>query len=338
VSLLAVEALSKEYQVAAGAFTRRPLAAVDHVSLGVRDGETLGVVGESGSGKSTLARCILQLERPSGGTVTFDGRELTTLGGRELRGVRRLLQMVFQDPAASLNPRLRVGYTVAEPVRLHGLRKGGVAVGARVEELLRAVGLGPEHLDRYPHQLSGGQQQRVAIARALACEPRLVALDEPTSALDVSVQAALLALLRDLQARLGLAYLFISHDLAVVSAMAGRLMVMYLGQVVEEGAAAELLARPRHPYTQALVSAVPRDTPWAEPARLVVAGEPGSSLARAAGCRFAPRCPWAVGRCREEPQPLRPVGAGHAAACWRAAAGELPPWPGMAGPHRAEVE
>jgi oligopeptide/dipeptide ABC transporter ATP-binding protein len=327
VSLLAVAALSKTYPVATGVFARRPLVAVDRASLQLREGETLVLVGESGSGKSTLARCILQLERPSGGTVTFGGRELTTLAGRELRPMRRLLQMVFQDPAASLNPRLRVGYTVAEPLRLHGLRAGPAAVRARVDELFGWVGLPPRHVDRYPHQLSGGQQQRVAIARALACEPRLVALDEPTSALDVSVQAALLALLRDLQARLGLAYLFISHDLAVVSAMARRVMVMYLGQVVEGGPTGELLARPRHPYTRALVSAVPRDTPWAEPARLVVTGEPGSALARPPGCRFAPRCPWAVARCRDEPQPLRPIDPGHAVACWRAVAGELPAWP-----------
>ncbi len=327
MSLLTVSTLAKEYRVPGGAFTRRTLRAVDGVSLALGEGETLGLVGESGSGKSTLARCILQLERPTGGSVLFEARELTALGGRALRGVRRRLQMVFQDPAASLNPRLRVGYTVAEPVRLHGLRRGEAAVRSRVEELFAWVGLGREHVRRYPHQLSGGQQQRIAIARALACEPRLVALDEPTSALDVSVQAALLALLRDLQARLGLAYLFISHDLAVVSAMADRLMVMYLGQVAEAGPAAELLARPRHPYTRALVSAVPRDIPWAEPARLIVGGEPGSALAPPPGCRFAPRCPWAVGRCRSEPQPLRPVAPDHAAACWRAEAGELPAWP-----------
>jgi peptide/nickel transport system ATP-binding protein len=326
-NLLAVRELSKEYRVASGAVTRRSITAVDRVSFALAPGETHGLVGESGSGKSTLARCILQLERPSGGTVTFDGRELTALGGRELRGVRRLLQMVFQDPAASLNPRLRVGYTVAEPLRLHALRRGEPAIRARVEELFGWVGLGPEHVDRYPHQLSGGQQQRVAVARALACEPRLVALDEPTSALDVSVQAALLALLRDVQARLGLAYLFISHDLAVVSAMASRVMVMYLGQVVESGPTAALLATPRHPYTRALVSAVPRDTPWAEPARLLLTGEPGSALAGSPGCRFTPRCPWALARCRSEPQPLLPVGPEHAAACWRVAAGELPAWP-----------
>ncbi|HEV8674466.1 MAG TPA: ABC transporter ATP-binding protein [Methylomirabilota bacterium] len=326
MSLLAVAELSKEYRVPSGAFGRRPLAAVDRVSLRLREGETLGLVGESGSGKSTLARCILQLERPSGGTVTFQGRELTVLAGGALRRVRRLLQMVFQDPAASLNPRLRVGYTVAEPIRLHRLRSGEAAVRARVEELFGWVGLGPEHVARYPHQLSGGQQQRVAIARALACEPRLLALDEPTSALDVSVQAALLALLAELQSRLGLAYLFISHDLAVVSTMARRVMVLYLGQVVEEGPTAEILGRPRHPYTQALLSAVPRDVPWAEPARLVVRGEAASALAPPAGCRFAPRCPWVLPRCQDEPQPLQPVGADHGAACWRAAGGELPIW------------
>jgi oligopeptide/dipeptide ABC transporter ATP-binding protein len=285
----------------------------------------LAIVGESGSGKSTLARCVLQLERASGGSVRFEGRELTALGGRDLRPLRRRLQMVFQDPAASLNPRLRVGYAVAEPLRLHRLQTAESAVRARVEELFSAVGLDAGHAGRYPHQLSGGQQQRVAIARALACEPRLLALDEPTSALDVSVQAALLALLRDLQGRLGLAYLFISHDLAVVSAMAQRVMVMYLGQAVEEGPTTDILGRPRHPYTRALLSAVPRDTPWAEPARLVLAGEPASALAVTAGCRFAPRCPWVTGRCRTEPQSLEPVGPGHRAACWRASAGDLPP-------------
>jgi oligopeptide/dipeptide ABC transporter ATP-binding protein len=327
MSLLAVESLSKSYRVPGGAFTRRELTAVDGVSLGLDAGETVGVVGESGSGKSTLARCILQLERPTAGRVRFDGHDLTALGGRDLRPLRRHLQMVFQDPAASLNPRLRAGYAVAEPLRLHGLRGGDSQVRARVEELFAWVGLGPEHVDRYPHQLSGGQQQRVALARALACEPRIVALDEPTSALDVSVQAALLALLRQLQARLGLAYLFISHDLAVVSSLAGRLLVMYFGRVVEEGATAALLARPAHPYTRALLSAVPRDTPWAQPARLALAGEPGSALRPLPGCRFAARCPWALPRCREEPQPLQPIGPGQTAACWRAATGELPPWP-----------
>jgi oligopeptide transport system ATP-binding protein len=324
VSLLIASDLSKEYAVADGAFRRRRLRAVDRVSLAVAEGRTLGIVGESGSGKSTLARCLLQLERPSSGTVLFDGRNLTEIRGRLLRRTRRLVQLVFQDPAASLNPRLRVGATVREPIVLHGLRSGARAIRARVEELFRWVGLGPQYLDRYPHQLSGGQQQRVAIARALACEPRLIALDEPTSALDVSVQAALLALLRDLQTRLGLAYLFISHDLAVVSAMAQRVIVMYLGQILEEGPTAELLARPRHPYTRALVSAVPRDVPWAEPARLLVKGEPTSLLDDADGCRFALRCPWVAARCRTEPQALRAVRTDHRVACWRSAEGELP--------------
>jgi oligopeptide/dipeptide ABC transporter ATP-binding protein len=325
VSLLRVKELSKDYTVASGAFRHRALRAVDGVSLDLGPAATLGIVGESGSGKSTLARCVLQLERPSSGTVRFDGHELTSLEGRALRGMRRWLQLVFQDPAASLNPRLRVGATVAEPIRLHRLRPHASAVRARVEELFGSVGLGPEHVERYPHQLSGGQQQRVAIARALACEPRLIALDEPTSALDVSVQSALLALLRELQGQLGIAYLFISHDLAVVSAMAQRVIVMYLGHVVEEGPTSELLARPRHPYTQALVAAVPRDVPWAPSARLLLAGEPGSMLDAPRGCRFAPRCPWAVARCRTEPQPLRPIGTGHRVACWRSAEGELPP-------------
>jgi oligopeptide/dipeptide ABC transporter ATP-binding protein len=331
--VLTVTGLSKEYRVASGPFAWRRLRAVHRVSLALEPGATVGVVGESGSGKSTLARCILQLERPSSGTVQFDGRELTTLRGRELRATRRWLQLVFQDPAASLNPRLQVGSTVAEPVRLHRLRSGEAAIRGRLGELFRSVGLGPEHVERYPHQLSGGQQQRVAIARALACEPRLIALDEPTSALDVSVQAALLGLLRELQARLHLAYLFISHDLAVVSAMAHRVMVMYLGQVVEEGPTAALLSRPRHPYTRALIAAVPRDTPWAEPARLSLKGEPGTMLGDRVGCAFAPRCPWSVARCHTEPQPLRALGPEHRVACWRAVAGELPAWP-ESGPSR----
>ena len=324
MSLLVVSELSKEYVVATGGFRRRRLRAVDRVSFSLTEGATLGIVGESGSGKSTLARCVLRLEPPSSGSVLFDQRNLTELRGRALRRMRRWLQLVFQDPASSLNPRLRVDATVAEPIRLHGLREGATAIRARVEELFRSVGLGPEHIGRYPHQLSGGQQQRVAFARALACEPRLIALDEPTSALDVSVQAALLALLRDLQSRLGLAYLFISHDLAVVSAMAQRVFVMYLGQVVEEGPTTQLLARPRHPYTRALVSAVPRDVPWAEPARSLVTGEPTSTLERGRGCLFAPRCPWATMRCRTEPQTLRAVGTDHRAACWRSAEGEIP--------------
>jgi oligopeptide/dipeptide ABC transporter ATP-binding protein len=324
VSLLVVSELSKEYAVATGGFRRRLLPAVDHVSFSLTEGATLGIVGESGSGKSTLARCVLRLERPSSGSVRFDQRNLAELHGRALRRMRRWLQLVFQDPASSLNPRLRVDATVAEPIRLHGLREGTTAIRARVEELFRSVGLGPEHIGRYPHQLSGGQQQRVAVARALACEPRLIALDEPTSALDVSVQAALLALLRDLQTRLGLAYLFISHDLAVVSAMAQRVVVMYLGQLVEEGPTAQLLTRPRHPYTRALVSAVPRDVPWAEPARSLLTGEPTSTLERGRGCLFAPRCPWATIRCHTEPQTLRAVGTDHRAACWRSAEGDLP--------------
>ncbi len=295
---------------------------MDGVSLAVRPGETLGVVGESGSGKSTLGRCLLRLEEPSAGRVVFQGTNLMGLPGDRLRALRRRMQMVFQDPADSLNPRMTAGQTVMEPMGLHGLAHGAAA-RRRTVELFGMVGLSDAHLDRYPHQLSGGQQQRVAIARALAPQPDFIVLDEPTSALDVSIQAQLLNLLRDLQKRLGLSYLFISHDLSVVRYMANRVAVMYLGRIIEEGPTQELFADPRHPYTRALLSALPVDAPWERPERIVLRGEPPSPLNVPRGCPFAPRCPWALPPCHAESQPLQPVGPGRSAACWRSAAGEI---------------
>ncbi|MGH2348315.1 MAG: ABC transporter ATP-binding protein [bacterium] len=321
-ALVEVIELRKHYGVSAGLFRRQNLAAVDGVSLAVLPGETLGVVGESGSGKSTLGRCLLRLEEPSAGRVVFQGTDLTVLPGGRLRALRRHMQMVFQDPADSLNPRMTAGQTVMEPVTLHGVAHGAAA-RRRAAALFEMVGLSGAHLDRYPHQLSGGQQQRVAIARALAPQPDFIVLDEPTSALDVSIQAQLLNLLRDLQKRLGLSYLFISHDLSVVRYMADRVAVMYLGRIIEQGPTQELFANPRHPYTRALLSAIPVDEPGEQTQRIVLRGDPPSPLNVPRGCSFAQRCPWALQRCYAEPQTLQPVEPDRLAACWRSAAGEI---------------
>jgi len=320
--LLEIRDLSKHYAVPGGAFRRRVLHAVEQVSLRVQPGETVGVVGESGSGKSTLGRCVLRLEEPSAGSVIFRGIELTKLTPHRLRPLRRHLQMVFQDPSDSLNPRMTAGQAVLEPILLHGLA-AGLKAWERVAERFRVVGLSEAHLNRYPHQLSGGQQQRVAIARAMAVDPAFVVLDEPTSALDVSVQAQLLNLLRELQRRLGLSFLFISHDLAVVSYMSSRLAVMYLGRIVEEGPTRQVFGDPRHPYTRMLLSAVPVNVPWEARERITPRGEPPSPLSVPPGCPFAARCPWAVDRCRVEPQALQPIGDERTVACWRSAAGEI---------------
>jgi oligopeptide/dipeptide ABC transporter ATP-binding protein len=321
-ALLQVRNLTKHYVAAGWGFRRHLLPALNGVSLAVHPGETVGIVGESGSGKSTLGRCVLRLEDPTEGQVLFRGIDLARLSTVDLRRLRRRLQMVFQDPADSLNPRMTAGEAVREPLRLHQIAQGAAA-RERAAELFDLVGLTREHLDRYPHQLSGGQQQRVGIARALAAGPEFVVLDEPTSALDVSVQAQLLNLLKRLQRGMGLAYLFISHDLSVVGHMAQRVLVMYLGRVVEEGPTGPLFAQPAHPYTRALLSAVPVNVPWERPQRIVLRGEPPSSLRPPPGCAFAPRCPWAVERCHREPQALQPLGLERRVACWRRAAGEI---------------
>jgi oligopeptide/dipeptide ABC transporter ATP-binding protein len=320
--LLEARDLRKHYSVPRGVFKRVPLRAVDGVSFAVERGETLGIVGESGSGKSTLGRCLLRFEEPTAGRVLFAGTDVTALAAEPLRRLRRRFQMVFQDPYDSLNPRMTVGDAVLEPIFLHGIASGAEA-RQRVRERFDLVGLAGSHLGRYPHQLSGGQQQPVAIARALAADPELVVLDEPTSALDVSVQAQLLNLLRALQRRLGLSYLFISHDLSVVSYIAGRVLVMYLGRVVEEGPTRALFSDPKHPYTYALLSAIQVNEPWERRERVVLRAEPPSPLAAPPGCAFAQRCPWAVERCRREPQALQPIGPGRRAACWSSAAGEI---------------
>lgn len=320
--MLTVENLVKHYPIKTGAFKTDQVRAVDGVSLTVRRGETLGLVGESGCGKSTLGRVALLLERPTSGSVRLRDVDLTELGSRELRRLRPKLQMVFQDPLGSLNPRMKVSQTVAEPLLLHKLADAG-EVRAKVRDLFYRVGLSDELLDRYPHELSGGQQQRVGIARALAPNPELVVLDEPTSALDVSVQAKLINLLRRLKEEFDLTQVFISHDLSVIGYLTDRVAVMYLGEVVELGPTAEIFLKPRHPYTGALMSAVPGDDLLDRRTRLMLPGEVPSPIKPPPACRLAPRCPFAKDRCRQEKQVLRPVGNEHMVACWRAADGEI---------------
>jgi oligopeptide transport system ATP-binding protein len=318
--ILRLEDLTKHYRVRVGG-RRSVLHAVDGVTLEIRPGETVALVGESGSGKSTTALCALRLEEPTSGRVTFEGHELTSLPPGELRALRRRIQIVFQDPTESLNPRRTVGSTITEPLTVHGA--DSAAARRRSAELLELVGLQPDHARRYPHQLSGGQRQRVCIARALATDPSLLVLDEPTSALDVSVQAQILNLLAELQREIDLTYLFITHDLAIVRHLADRVLVMYAGQIVEEGPTAELFERPLHPYTRALLDAVPVDSPAQRRTRPTLRGEPYSPLDPPPGCRFAGRCPWAAEEC-EAPVELREAEAAHAVRCVGWFSGRVP--------------
>ena len=295
--------------------------AVDGISFAVEPGRTLGVVGESGCGKTTTAKLVLGLEEPTGGRMRFEGCDLRALDAAGRRNYRKSVQAVFQDPFASLNPRMRVGQIIAEPLVTNATIDGG-EVRRRVSELLDLLGLPERSADLFPHEFSGGQRQRIAIARALSLSPKLVVLDEPVSALDVSIRSQILNLLRDLQRRLGLAYVFISHDLAVVRHIADRIAVMYLGRIVESAPADALFAQPRHPYTQALLSAVPVPDPRARRERKILAGDVPSATAPPPGCHLHLRCPFAVERCRAERPALVDTG-GHAVACHRAA--ELPP-------------
>jgi len=312
-ALLEVRDLVKHFVIGRGI-----VRAVDGVSFSIERGETLGLVGESGCGKTTTGRCILQLERPTSGTVRFEGRELTALNQRELRAVRRKVQVIFQDPYSSLNPRMTVGQIIAEPIAVHNIVSGAAARAARVKDLLHRVGLLSQHASRYPHEMSGGQRQRVGIARALAMEPSLIVCDEPVSALDVSIQAQIINLLEDLQAEFGLTYLFIAHDLAVVRHISDRIAVMYLGWIVEVSPAEELYDNPLHPYTISLLSAVPIPDPEVERTRqpILLHGDVPSPAAPPQACRFHTRCPYVQPtRCSEEVPELRQVAPGHLVAC-----------------------
>ena len=326
--ILEVENLKKYFPIRTGMFSHTPLRAVDNVSFDVRQGETVGLVGESGSGKTTLGLCILRLIEPTEGKVLFEGKDFTQFDAAETRSLRQQFQIVFQDPLDSLNPRMTVGQTVAEPLQLHGLAIGRANVREQVIDLFKRVNLGPEHVDRYPHQLSGGQRQRAAIARALATNPKVVVLDEPTSALDVSVQAQLLNLLRTLQDDLGLSFVFISHDLAVVSHLSDRVAVMYLGEIIEFGPTDEVFKNPRHPYTMSLLSAIPGENLLDEHERIVLSGEIPSPLWPPPGCRFHTRCPFVQPECREQLQSLRPVedSSDHTVACNQVFDGDIPPF------------
>src|SRR5262245_46343719 len=315
--LLEVKSLKVHFPVKHGLFSRVKghVKAVDDVSFELAPGETLGLVGESGCGKTTLGRAIIRLIEPTAGSVLFEGEDITKLNGSELRTRRRGFQMIFQDPYGSLNPRMTVGQTIGEALDIHKLAESSSAREKRIIELLRSVGLDPTHAQRYPHEFSGGQRQRIGIARALAVEPKLIVCDEPVSALDVSVQAQILNLLQDLQAERGIAYLFIAHDLAVVEHVSRRVLVMYLGKIVELSAARALVASPKHPYTQALLSAVPVVDPDSKRQRILLAGDVPSPIDPPGGCPFHPRCPVAEPRCRTEVPVLRELTAGHWAAC-----------------------
>ena len=306
--------------------TSEVVHAVDGVSLEVRRGETLGVVGESGCGKSTLGRLLVRLLEPTSGTLRFGGEDITTLSQRELRPFRRELQMVFQDPYASLNPRRRVGEIVADPLEIHGVGNGE-EIRRRVLELLDVVGLSPHHVNRFPHEFSGGQRQRIGVARALALNPQLIVADEPVSALDVSIQAQVINLLDDLQDEFHLTYVFIAHDLGVIHHVSDRIAVMYLGVIVETAPADDLYARPIHPYTEALLSAIPDiDTGEEETPReqIVLEGEVPSPIAPPSGCRFHTRCPYATEICSEVRPPLADFGDGRYAACHHPLGGAVP--------------
>ena len=315
--LLQVKGLTKYFPIKGGLLSREVdrVHAVDGVTFSIAAGETLGMVGESGCGKSTTGRCILRLIEPSSGEVRFNGQDVTAMNPQALREVRRDMQIIFQDPFASLNPRMTVEAIIGEALTIHKLTKSPTEYQARVVDLLETVGLNADHMRRFPHEFSGGQRQRIGIARALAVSPKLIVCDEPVSALDVSIQAQVINLLEDLQAKMGLTYLFIAHDLSVVEHISNRVAVMYLGRVVEIAPSRELYTHPKHPYTEALLSAVPIPDPKAKKQRIVLTGDVPNPVNRPSGCHFHPRCPKATERCKVEEPVLKTVSLQHQAAC-----------------------
>ena len=318
--LLEVKNLKMYFPVTSGVIFQRKIAdvkAVDDVSFFIRKGETLGLVGESGCGKTTTGRCILQLYKATAGEITFEGRNLNELGGRQMREMRKKIQVIFQDPYGSLNPRMTCGDIVGEPLKVHKLTKGKGEYRDRVSELLQVVGLNPYMADRYPHEFSGGQRQRIGIARALAVKPSFIVCDEPVSALDVSIQAQVINLLEDLQEQFGLTYLFIAHDLSVVRHISDRIAVMYLGHIVEVASRTELYENPLHPYTKALLSAVPIPDPVIEATRerIILRGDVPSPMNPPEGCVFHTRCPLMSDECRVDVPELREVSTDHWVAC-----------------------
>ncbi|MCW4048802.1 MAG: dipeptide ABC transporter ATP-binding protein [Candidatus Bathyarchaeota archaeon] len=314
--ILKIENLKKYFPLRGGIFSKQiaSVRAVDDVSFDVKEGETFGLVGESGCGKTTLGRCVLLLTQPTDGKIFFEGRDLIKMKKKELRTLRQRTSMIFQDPYSSLNPRMTVGDIIGKPLEIHKLAKGEEKT-RKVIELMKMVGLSEEHIYRYPHEFSGGQKQRIGIARALAVNPKLIVADEAVAALDVSVRAGILNLMKELQKELGLTYIFISHDLSVVKHICDKVAVMYLGEIVEIAESEEIFNHPLHPYTKALISAIPIPDPTVKKKRIILEGDPGTPIDPPPGCRFHERCSFANERCKTEKPPLQEMKTGHWVAC-----------------------